>query len=177
MDSRPGTYVLLLEAVRPRRIAVGRRLGRWLVRPGWYLYVGSAFGPGGLAARLAHHCRPLDTATRRAHWHVDHLRRAARPRAVWYTTDRRPHEVAWARALAALPEAVIPLVGFGASDSPVASHLFYFAAEPDFERFKTLLARAASGGGRRRIALHVERFSAGKEKSQPRGWHRMNPSS
>lgn len=50
------------------------RLGRPSLRPGAYVYCGSANGPGGLRARLARHLR----ADKRRHWHIDHLLAAAR---------------------------------------------------------------------------------------------------
>lgn len=52
----PGTYVLVLRSAVARTVAIGR-LGTLPLRPDWYLYVGSAFGPGGLLARVQHHSR------------------------------------------------------------------------------------------------------------------------
>jgi len=46
-----GTYVLVMEVGQMRRLAIGR-LGNFELVPGFYLYVGSACGAGGLAARL-----------------------------------------------------------------------------------------------------------------------------
>src|ERR1017187_2023294 len=46
----PGTYVLVLRCSSNRTIRVGC-LGSIRLRPGYYLYVGSGFGPGGLRAR------------------------------------------------------------------------------------------------------------------------------
>ena len=50
----PGTYVLVLRCSSNRTIRVGC-LGSIRLRPGYYLYVGSGFGPGGLRARIDHH--------------------------------------------------------------------------------------------------------------------------
>ena len=56
-DRRSGTYLLVMEVVRGVRVQIGGR--RELeVLPGWYAYVGSAFGPGGVTARCRHHRRP-----------------------------------------------------------------------------------------------------------------------
>lgn len=57
----PGTYLLLLRVDSPCMVNVGR-LGTATLGLGWVLYVGSAFGPGGLAARLRHHLRPARPA-------------------------------------------------------------------------------------------------------------------
>jgi Uri superfamily endonuclease len=67
--------VLVLRLDTPQTIAIGR-LGSIDFPVGWYLYVGSAHGPGGLHARLARHRRRLG-GTKRAHWHVDYLREHA----------------------------------------------------------------------------------------------------
>ena len=71
---RQGTYALLLAVERRRRITVGR-LGALAAAAGCYVYIGSAFGPGGRRARLRHH---LGVA-QRLHWHIDYLRRIATP--------------------------------------------------------------------------------------------------
>jgi len=78
----PGTYALILRADRPAHIHVGR-LGAMNVAPGFYVYVGSAFGPGGLAARLARH-RAVE---KRLRWHIDYIRAATQLEEVWYTND------------------------------------------------------------------------------------------
>jgi len=79
-DARSGTYALLLRisGVVTERVAIGRRYQLSLT-PGWKVYVGSAFGPGGVAARLAHHRRLAE----RPHWHIDALRRYAALESVW----------------------------------------------------------------------------------------------
>ena len=70
LTSRPGTYALLLASTATRCLYALGGLGSLTLRPGWYVYVGSAFGPGGVCARLAHHRK----RAARPHWHVDYLR-------------------------------------------------------------------------------------------------------
>jgi Uri superfamily endonuclease len=127
---RAGTYALILELPDPATIGVGR-LGCFRFLAGWYAYVGSARGPGGLAARISRHLR----APKLAHWHVDYLRAAARPVEIWYAVETQKRECAWARALANLPDALIPVPRFGASDCRCPAHLIYWADPPDIERF------------------------------------------
>jgi Uri superfamily endonuclease len=69
MGAQQGTYALLLRARVEQAIEVGA-LGTLSVRPGTYVYVGSAFGPGGLSARVRRHADGTGTL----HWHVDYLR-------------------------------------------------------------------------------------------------------
>ena len=54
LPAAPGSYVLVLRADLPARLAIGS-LGELEIRPGYYLYTGSAFGPGGLRARAGRH--------------------------------------------------------------------------------------------------------------------------
>ena len=68
MRNLPGTYALILVSSSDRWIEIGK-LGKFLIQPGYYVYAGSAFGPGGLKARIAHHMR----ISQRPHWHIDYL--------------------------------------------------------------------------------------------------------
>ncbi len=53
VPQNPGNYALLLSCNQNRPVQIGR-LGTLQLQPGTYVYVGSAFGPGGLCSRLAH---------------------------------------------------------------------------------------------------------------------------
>ena len=83
LPSLPGTYALVLRLSRRMEIVVGR-LGVLEAQPGYYVYVGSALGPGGLAARLGRHLRREKTW----HWHVDYLRAAAHVEELWYAPGK-----------------------------------------------------------------------------------------
>ena len=122
----PGTYVLILQLAHPVAPLIGA-LGRAHFSPGWYAYVGSARGPGGLAARVGRHLQ----AEKRPHWHLDYLRPHAQPVALGYITGPSPRECAWAAQLAQHPQAHIPAARFGASDCRCPAHLFHFDASLD----------------------------------------------
>src|SRR5512139_3339944 len=49
-----GTYILLVSLRQAKRLEIGR-LGAFDLVPGFYAYVGSAHGSGGLRARIQHH--------------------------------------------------------------------------------------------------------------------------
>jgi Uri superfamily endonuclease len=134
LDSRPGTYALILVSSTEQPVQVGK-LGRLIVRPGFYVYVGSAFGPGGLGARVARHGREQ----KRLRWHIDYLRVAAAPREVWYTLDPVPVECRWAEAFRQMPRSSMPMDGFGASDCSCRTHLFHFRRRPSRPAFRRLL--------------------------------------
>lgn len=57
MSSLPGTYALLLRLREQTPICVGAQ-GEIVFPQGYYVYVGSAFGPGGVRRRVAHHLAP-----------------------------------------------------------------------------------------------------------------------
>ncbi|MFO8154960.1 MAG: GIY-YIG nuclease family protein [Pseudomonadota bacterium] len=119
-------------------LSIGR-LGEWTLPAGIYGYVGSAFGPGGLAARAGRHWR--GGAKRR--WHLDHLRPYAEPVALWWTLDGRRREALWARVLKSWPGVRSPVPGFGASDQRSRSHLFLFPEPPERFVFVDCLVRRA----------------------------------
>jgi Uri superfamily endonuclease len=129
----PGTYALVMRCTASRRLAIGR-LGALEAAPGYYIYTGSALGPGGLAARVRRHLRTSHIV----HWHVDYLRPVLSIDEVWYCVDGARHEHAWALGLAALPGVSIPLARFGASDCRCPAHLFHTAAEPGPIAFQVL---------------------------------------
>jgi Uri superfamily endonuclease len=119
LPSAPGTYALILSSDTVGSVRIGR-LGILQLHPGYYVYVGSAFGSGGLRARIGHHQRK----TERPHWHIDYLRRSTRPELVWYCCCVRcEHE--WASRIGATPGAMV-LPGFGSSDCGCETHLFWF---------------------------------------------------
>lgn len=127
LPSDRGTYILVLHLEAPTRLTVGK-LGAFDFAAGWYAYVGSAFGSGGLRGRLKHHL----TETAKPHWHIDYLRTATTVRDVWFLTSETRHEHIWSSRLQSLPGAAVPVPRFGASDCKCAAHLIYFPDEPDF---------------------------------------------
>jgi Uri superfamily endonuclease len=113
---KPGAYGLHLHLYQPKEILIGR-LGSHLFPAGGYLYLGSAFGPGGLAARLGRHLR----GGSHPHWHIDALRAVSQVKGYCYLvrqspTKPTPLECLWSQALTRLPGTRVPAPGFGASD-------------------------------------------------------------
>ena len=132
MPSQPrsdsGSYLLWLRADEAQSITVGA-LGEMAVPPGVYAYAGSAFGPGGVKARVGRHVRGEGAL----HWHVDYLRAVADLAAVWFTHDDARRECDWAEVLRDLPGADVPMDGFGASDCTCPAHLIRFDQQPDLQ--------------------------------------------
>jgi Uri superfamily endonuclease len=134
LPAAKGSYALLLRLDEAARIRVGA-LGDWPFAAGYYLYLGSALGPGGLAARLRRHL----SREKRPFWHVDYLRGRAAVAGIWYVTGPARREHAWAAAATRLPGAGIPVPRFGASDCRCPGHLVYFQERPSSHTFPVLL--------------------------------------
>lgn len=71
-------------------------------------------------ARLNHHLEKSPNPR----WHIDYLRKAALPYAVWFTTNETQREHEWASLLRSIPGVIEPVPGFGSSDCGCFSHLF-----------------------------------------------------
>jgi len=120
LPSSSGTYALILYACSKKLIEVGK-LGEVDLKKGYYIYIGSAFGPGGLKARVGRHLQE----NKKLRWHIDYLREVSKIIDVKYSTDSRKLECKWAADLAK-NGGITPFKGFGSSDCKCFSHLFYF---------------------------------------------------
>ncbi len=132
METTAGTYALILSSMVDRPLQIGR-LGQLHVRRGFYVYIGSAFRPGGVRARVSHHRKP----PARPHWHIDYLRAITQLEEIWVTYDLIRQEHQWADLFRRMQGASIPLAGFGASDCTCESHLYFFAARPSLLVFRS----------------------------------------
>lgn len=118
-----GTYILVIEVASPLTLRVGH-LGERSLPASWYAYVGSARGPGGLAARVGRHLKP--PGAKRPRWHIDALVAQAPIRQVGWVVSCQRLECLWAEQLLGLPKATAPIPRFGASDCRCVSHLVAF---------------------------------------------------
>jgi Uri superfamily endonuclease len=120
----------VLEAAQAFEGRAGR-LGEFRLAPGYYVYVGSAHGSGGLRARIGRHLR----RDKRRHWHIDALTNALPVIAVRAAAAGPEQECAWVRRLLALPGASAPVKGFGSSDchSGCPAHLVRLPGGFDWE--------------------------------------------
>ena len=146
LDNRPGTYALILANDSVQVVTVGQ-LGPLILRPGWYVYVGSAQGPGGLAARVGRHIQ----IEKKRRWHIDYVRPHAELREVWFTYGSGRLECQWAQAFATMPKAELPFPRFGSSDCRCAAHLIWLPRRPSLAAFCRLLGCVDRQVQRRRI--------------------------
>ncbi|MGD8560192.1 MAG: GIY-YIG nuclease family protein [Gammaproteobacteria bacterium] len=148
-----GTYLLIFNAIQDFQCHVGK-LGRIHGPAGFYGYVGSARGPGGVAARVNHHLKITD----KPHWHLDYARPYLRPLELWCNYSALTLEHQWAQTLMHLSGKPLPMPGFGASDCRCESHLVYFEKVPALNRFKKLLQRYATSETLPRQHVVIERI-------------------
>lgn len=137
----PGVYVLVFYLSHKTAITFDRKGAQHNFLAGWYLYVGSACGPGGLDRRLARHKRQHADG-KRMHWNVDYFRERALLCEIWYSeyADSKV-EHHWAKALIELPGASVPVAKFGASDcrAKCPSHFFHVPDRPSTVVFRKAL--------------------------------------
>jgi len=127
-----GTYVIVLYLDKSKRIQIGK-LGQFKFKKGYYAYVGSAFGPGGLKSRIKHHIEPKKSY----HWHIDYLKAAVKE--VWVSDPGERFEHEWAGSLGEI--ASDKILGFGCSDCSCESHLFYFKSFGFLQNFQKELCK------------------------------------
>lgn len=127
-----GSYLLVMNMGTTQEISVGK-LGTLHFSAGFYVYAGSAHGPGGVQARLLRH----KMTAKKKHWHIDSLRPECEIISILACFDYdslnfqsqsvEPLECIWSQALQKISGLSIPVAGFGSSDcqSACRSHLLY----------------------------------------------------
>lgn len=121
----PGTYLLLFHNRINQAIEIGK-IGTMEVQQGYYLYVGSAFGSGGIKARVNRHIRQDKTLK----WHIDYLRSHCCLERVFINYSANKQESNWVEKLQQQSSFSTGFNGFGASDSHHSSHLFFSPSLP-----------------------------------------------
>ena len=149
MHSHPGTYTLVFSSSDNMPINIGK-LGTLFLQPGFYVYVGSAFGPGGLKARINHHFKHSS----RPHWHLDYLSPTVNACEIWYTYDQVRREHQWAKIHSQARGVILPLPGFGSSDCRCLSHLFFYKSKPSGNHFRRKIRKKFTDHAR----LMIEKF-------------------
>lgn len=119
--STGGAYALMFELAEP--VIFCGSIGPYQFEPGRYVYAGSAYGPGGMRARVGRHFR----RGKAIRWHIDHLVRWAE--MLHAVLIEGGVECDIVRILVATGEFRIPLRGFGSTDCRrCCSHLLQWRA-------------------------------------------------
>lgn len=127
--TKSGTYIVVLKNDQLSSVQIGK-LASLNIRKGYYVYVGSAFGSGGVIARLKHHAK----VSKRPHWHLDYLRAEMEFHQAYAEFSNERNECEWASQIAKNEIAIEPLKGFGSSDCHCRTHLFYFSSQAKVKR-------------------------------------------
>ncbi|MCB2102428.1 MAG: GIY-YIG nuclease family protein [Rhodobacterales bacterium] len=140
LPAGPGAYALAIALYAPMRL-VRPRGAAWDLEPGWYVYAGSARGPGGIRARVRRHLKAAKTPR----WHVDRLTNAGGVALVLALPGGT--ECAVAEALLSRAGATQPAPGFGSSDCAACrSHLLSLGEDLDLDGVATLWTEAGLAG-------------------------------
>jgi len=129
LRDKSGTYLLAMQCNNESVVEVGAE-GRVALQTGMYLYAGSAFGPGGVGARVRRHAR-TDHAQ---HWHIDYIRPHCMLQGAWVSYANTKLECPWARALLDADSTSVPKKGLGSSDCGCRTHFMRWEAEGDDHR-------------------------------------------
>lgn len=136
IEATPGTYALILQVEKRVDVQVAK-LGKLNLVPGFYLYCGSARGPGGVRARVDRHLRKQ----KKRRWHIDYLSTKIPILDVWYSYAQFWHECRWAETVIAWAGNQVPFAGFGSSDCHCDAHLTYFRKQPKVSEFKRRMSQ------------------------------------
>jgi len=130
LGSEKGTYVLILKLEKESIIKVGA-LGMKTFKTGFYAYIGSAFGHGGLKARISRYSK-----VRRQRWHIDYILDFMETIEVWTIPNTRIEEELAGDAVKVFDY----IKGFGCTDkSGDISHLLYLSNKDLLPEFKRLI--------------------------------------
>ncbi len=120
--SKRGSYVLILKNGSNINFNIGK-LKYVNFQPGYYVYVGSAMN--NLDKRVARHRKK----SKKLHWHIDYITPYHMDITKVFKIRRiDPIENKLAEELSKISDNSVP--GFGATDSRLNSHLFYFKNNP-----------------------------------------------
>jgi Uri superfamily endonuclease len=132
-----GTYIVVLTLeVATHFPVVGKFFRDVTLPPGFYTYIGSAFGSGGVWARVAHHVRHAI----RPKWNLDFVRPAMAVEEVWFTFDNIKRECTWAKLVHSVLRGNVVVPRFGSWDcyqttQRCPTHFFHFDRLPSFRLF------------------------------------------
>jgi len=118
-----GSYILVIFLENDSKIRIGG-LGLVAFKRGFYCYVGSALGPGGIEKRVGRHLRTCKEKKCSPHWHIDRLLLAPGV-SIMEVFASRAAECGLSDIVMAESDGSVG--GFGCSDCNCRSHLHFFA--------------------------------------------------
>ena len=118
-----GSYILFIRINQIIPVIIRNKIVQ--LKSGYYLYVGSAFGAGGLSSRLHRHIRKI----KKKHWHIDQITMSqySSVEGIGISIDKRS-ECEISHVFSRM-ESIIPIKGFGNSDCDTCKSHFFKIAE------------------------------------------------
>jgi len=120
----PGVYILIVYLSTSTTLTIGA-LGVASLPAGFYAYVGSAMGPGGLYARIRRHL----SSKKRIKWHIDYVLKAGKIVGVIYGVSSVKRECEVASLIAKRYSFIVKKLG--STDCKCISHFFYIGESRD----------------------------------------------
>lgn len=136
MSGNRGTYLLFLFIQQDINLTIGA-LGCKLFQQGNYIYVGSAFGPGGLEKRITRHLKQ----EKKIFWHIDYLLNDNFVKILAYGKILSDYKIECNvvdQIRGTFQEKSLIIKNFGSSDCNCKSHLLYFNNIPVNEIIKQI---------------------------------------
>jgi Uri superfamily endonuclease len=131
-----GVYALVMHLPKDKRLQIGK-LGSFYFARGWYVYLGSAHGGGGVRGRT----NRRNDAGKPKRWHVDYLRPLAQIHEIWFAALEPEYEHVFADVVSRMIGSSTPVPGFGSRDcSECATHLFHLDRRPFVAPFRTMVS-------------------------------------
>lgn len=148
-----GNYLLIMFLPKAKDIAIGKKITHVFKR-GYYLYTGSAYGPGGIEKRLERHFR----ADKKMHWHIDYFLKEAKLLEAWYINPAISLEHVIAEQLLTSKTFQPAFPRFGSSDCNCETHLFYSKLKPKLKELQSILTSIESSLTFRKFIPYEQNF-------------------
>lgn len=115
-----GTYLLFIKVTESVEITIKGKSS--LLSAGYYIYIGSAFGAGGLSSRLHRHLRKI----KKKHWHIDQITTSKFSEIIGLGVLLKQRVECELSEIIGDIEKTVPINGFGNSDceKKCISHFF-----------------------------------------------------
>lgn len=151
-----GSYSIILKLNHDQKLKVGS-LKTILLRKGFYVYNGSAYGSGGLASRIKHHVKKR----KRLHWHIDYVTTSDECKILRVITCKRKNlersvslEMLKGKDFVGIPK-------FGSTDDKIAkTHLFLIKANSEKEALEKVKRVYKKIGVKKVLCFYLPSFFA-----------------
>lgn len=138
-----GNYILQLILEKGKEIAVGKSKNQFF-ESGYYLYIGSAFGGGGVKSRLDRHLR----SEKKLHWHIDYLLLETKIVSAWFILLDYSIEHKIAAEFIATKNFKVGMNRFGSGDCNCVSHLFFSKKKMSLQTVNKVLSECGEDKSR-----------------------------